>query len=95
VRSEAGYHVLSLPSRVRLIVGDLVEQDCRDFAKAARLNPPAKNETYSDGQVKPELLDQPTKALEILKRAKADPYETVRRAAARFEENCETTAGLR
>ena len=70
IRSEAGYHVLSLPGRVRVIVGDLSEQDCRDFAAAARRDPPATNEAYSDGEIKPELVADEAKALEIIQRAK-------------------------
>ena len=43
VRSENGYHVLSLPFRVKVIVGDLTDQDCRDFAAAVRAEPPASS----------------------------------------------------
>jgi len=57
VRSENGYHILSLPERVRIVVGDLAEQDCRDFAAAVRAETPSpggdNDEFLVDGQVNP------------------------------------------
>ena len=89
VRSEAGYHVLSLPGRVRLIVGDLIDQDCRDFASTVRGNPSPSNERYCDGQIKPSLLAESAKSLEIIHRAKRDPFDAVRKLASTFEEASE------
>jgi hypothetical protein len=91
VRSEAGYHVLSLPSRMKLIVGDLTEEDCREFATDVR------NETLQpeeDGNAlrwyafaKEETPNDSVKAHEIIQRAKADPYDVVRTAAEKLEES--------
>ena len=87
VRSEAGYHVLSLPFRVKLIVGDLSEQDCRDFAAAVRAEAPAPgaddDEFRVAGLVKEELFREPAND-EVINRAKSDPYEAVRVAAPRI-----------
>lgn len=88
VRSEAGYHVLHLPGSVRLIVGNLVEQDCRDFAKVMRLHPAEVNTRYADGQIKTELLKD-AKVFEILHRAQEDPFDDVRTLALRFEKSAE------
>ena len=90
VRSEAGYHVLSLPARVKLIVGNLTEQDCRDFAAAVRAETtPAdadSNAWRCDAFAKGEMLDDPAKVHDILKQAKEDPYELVRNAASKLNE---------
>jgi tetratricopeptide (TPR) repeat protein len=86
VRSEAGYHVLSLPHRSRVIVGNLADQDCRDFAAAVRAETPLPGdddgERRADGLPKEEVLREPAKLCAILDRAKADPYELVRSLAS-------------
>ncbi len=80
VRSEAGYHVLSLPDRVKFLAGDLAEQDCRAFAAAVRAEKPAPgdDEMRVDGTAKEEVLRDPAKMREIFPRAEADPFEPVR-----------------
>lgn len=88
VRSEEGYHILSLPKRIRIVVGDLAEQDCRDLAAAVRaetLSPGEETDGISvDGQVKQPVLDNPAKMHDIIHRVKNDPYEMVRAAAAKI-----------
>lgn len=85
VRTESGYSVLSLPDRVKLIVGALTERDCGDFAAAVRAENPAQNADAHrvEWLVKKEALREPEKALDIIKQAKADPYDPVRFAASR------------
>jgi hypothetical protein len=84
VRSEDGYHVLSLPERVKIIVGNLADQDCRDFAAAVHAETPsAHNDDWRVfGLIKEEMLREPAKAREIINRAKADPYDRVRNHAS-------------
>jgi hypothetical protein len=88
VRSEAGYHVLSLPHRSKVIVGELADQDCRNFAAAVRaeaaLPGDDDGERRVDGLSKEEVLREPEKLCAILDRAKADPYELVRRLASKW-----------
>ena len=87
VRSEAGYHVLSLPFRAKIVLGDLTDQDCRNFANATRsepLVPGGNNYDYRvDGLVKDELLGEPPSDA-VLARARLDPLEAVRVAAPRI-----------
>jgi len=89
-RSEAGYHVLSLPSRVKLIVGDLTEQDCQDFAAAVRAETPLadvdSNALRLDAFVKVEMRSEPAKVRDIINRAKADPFDHVRSVASRLDQ---------
>lgn len=88
VRSEAGYHVLSLPHRIRVIAGELSEQDCRDFAAAVHAETPVRGdddgEQRADGLPKEEVLHEPAKLCAILDRAKADPYDLVRNLASNW-----------
>jgi hypothetical protein len=86
VRSEAGYHVLSLPDRVKVIVGDLAQQDCRDFAAAVRAETlsGSADAWQAVGTLKAEALREPAKLRELLDRANADPYETVRKVVSRW-----------
>lgn len=85
VRSEPGYYVLSLPDRVKLVVGDMTDQDCEEFAAAVRGETSAQaGEPHRVAWlVKEEMLREPQKAFEIIRRAKADPYDPVRFAASR------------
>jgi len=89
VRSEAGYHVLSLPSHGRLVVGDLTDQDCRDFAAAVRagVRPQGTrgNPQVWDALVKDGASDDLPKLREVLSRAKADPLDAVRVGASKIE----------
>lgn len=94
VRSEAGYHVLSLPSRVKLIVGDLTDEDCRNFTNSLRNETPLPNVNSDDVRwdafAKAALLANPAKARDILNRAQADPFEPVRLAATKLEQTIKT-----
>jgi hypothetical protein len=85
VRSEIGYHVLSLPDCVKIVAGDLTDKDCRDFASAVREVPipPKSDGLRVDWLVKDEGLFR-TNVYESFTRAKADPLEPVRLAAPRF-----------
>jgi tetratricopeptide (TPR) repeat protein/predicted small secreted protein len=88
VRSEAGYHVLSLPHREKVIVGELAENDCREFAAAVRAATPApggdENDWRSECRLKEEASHEPAALRDILKRAKAEPDELVRRVLSRL-----------
>ena len=88
VRSEDGYHVLNLPFRVKVIVGDLTEQDCRDFAAAVNAEKPSPGdddeEWRADALVKEEALRDAAKLRAVLARAKADPYEPVQLVVTRM-----------
>ena len=83
VRSEVDYHVLNLPPGMKVVVGDLAEQDCRDFASAVRTEtafPGDHDERYEyfAGQVKPDMTRTVAELCAILERAKADPCVSVR-----------------
>ena len=84
VRSEAGYHILALPNRSKLIVGDLVEEDCRNFAAAAHSETPASGdeETSLGWQlswvVKDGALRDPVSLRRMMDRIKEDPIDPVR-----------------
>jgi tetratricopeptide (TPR) repeat protein len=88
VRSEGGYHVLSLPHRERVIVGALAEEDCREFAAAIRAETPIpgddETEQRADGVLKEEALREPERMRDIFGRAKADPNELVGMVASRW-----------
>ncbi len=88
VRSEAGYHVLSLPHREKVIVGELAENDCREFAAAVHAESSApggdENDWRSECWLKEEASHEPAALRDILKRAKAEPDELVRRVLSRF-----------
>jgi hypothetical protein len=86
VRSESGYHILSLPRRMRIVVGDLTEQDCRDFAAGVHDETPSpggdNGEFLVDAHVDQEVLDDPATMRDLLSGIRTDPYEAVRGAAA-------------
>lgn len=91
VRSETDYYVLSLPDRVKVIVGSLTEQDCRDFAVTVRAEkiPPNDDDTRVEWQVKDEVLDKFVRVSDSFGQAKADPLETVRATAPKiFAQYC-------
>jgi tetratricopeptide (TPR) repeat protein len=82
VRSEAGYHVLSLPDRLAVIVGDLAEQDCQDFAAHIRAETPSVDRRERvDCLLKDDVLKEPANVSELINRLKADPFDQVRVAA--------------
>ena len=73
------------------MVGELTDQDGRDFAAALRasLPVPGEDDTISAmGTVKEEMLREPAKLEVILNRAKADPYEQVRIVAPKLLPAC-------
>src|SRR6267142_1138702 len=91
VRSETVYYVLSLPDRVKVIVGSLTEQDCRDFAAAVRAEKISSNDddTRVEWQVKDEVLDKFARVSDSFGQAKADPLEPVRTTAPKiFAQYC-------
>jgi hypothetical protein len=94
VRSENGYHILSLPKRMRIVVGDLAEQDCRDFVAAVHAettSPGGDNDEFRvDEVVKQEVVDEPAEMRDIINRVKDDPYEAVRDAAAKIWSEAES-----
>jgi len=83
VRTETNYHVLCLPGRVKVIAGELSDQDCRDFASAVRGEkiPPENDNPRVFWFVKNEVLNEPVKMGDLFDRAKADPLEFVRTSA--------------
>jgi len=86
VRSEIGYHVLSLPNRLKLVVGDLADQDCRDFAATVRGEPlpPDNDDLRVDLLSRDEGAREAAGITDFFNRAKADPLESVRMAAPRI-----------
>ena len=88
VRSETGYHVLSLPRRVRLIVGDLTEQDCEAFL--AKFQREAREtgrqaDAYVDFSVSEAKWKDKATLQENINRALNDPYNVVRMLAATMQ----------
>ncbi len=79
VRSEAGYHVLGLPDRVRLVFKELTEQDCQHFAAAVHAEMP-NQELRVDCLAGDELLEDSAKVREMINRLQADPLDRVRNA---------------
>ena len=77
------------------MVGDLTEQDCRDFAAAARAKVPIPGDDRwdVDGWVKEELLQQPAKLRDVLTHAKLDPCDHVRGVASQLEVTLKPGAG--
>lgn len=85
VRSEPGYQVLSLPERVKLVVGRASESECRDFAATVRAEAAAPGAVDTGlrwfGDINNEIMAHPETAAAFA-RAKTDPFEPVRNAAA-------------
>jgi len=93
VRSESNYHVLSLPDRIKIIAGELTDQDCRDFASAVRSEkiPSENDDTRLDWFVKDEIVNKGADFGSLFAQAKADPLEPVRLTAPNiFEQFCVT-----
>ncbi len=82
VRSESGYHVLSLPGYVKVVLGSLSEKDCRDYAARVRADSRTREEnepgmrSWLDAKL--PLSPAHRRALEC---AEKDPMEVVRHAA--------------
>jgi tetratricopeptide (TPR) repeat protein len=91
VRSENDYFVLSLPDRMKVIVGNLTEKDCGDFAAGVRAERILSNgdETRVEWQIKDEVLDKFAKVSDSFDQAKVDPLEPVRATAPKiFAQYC-------
>jgi len=90
VRSADGYHVLGLPHRWKLVVGDLTDEDCREFAAAVRAETPTpgddENEWRMAGWLKEDANRSPEQTRAVLNRAKADPDTLVQKVAAQLFE---------
>jgi tetratricopeptide (TPR) repeat protein len=86
VRSETDYYVLCLPDRIKVIVGSLTEQDCRDFAAAVRAEKTSFNGDGArvDWFVKDEVLDRFARVGDSFDLTKADPLEPVRTTAPKI-----------
>ncbi len=80
VRSEAGYHVLSLPDRAGLVVGSLTEQNCDEFAEAMRreTGPGNDRSTRVHCMVKDDMLGDVERLSGILGGFRDDPWKLVR-----------------
>jgi hypothetical protein len=90
VRQEPGYHVLALVGRTKVIIGELSEQDCRDFAAGTRAETPVKSGGAgwrADCFAKSEATRDAVKLAETLHQAEADPYPPVREVVARAWDN--------
>jgi hypothetical protein len=80
VRSEVDYHVLSLPDRLLLLVGDFSDERCANFADRVHAEAPG-----ADGRsrviclARSEVLDDRARVNEIIDRFKNDAFEVVRR----------------
>src|SRR2546426_543334 len=80
VRSEVDYHVLSLPGRLLLLVGDFSDERCANFADRVHAEAPG-----ADGRsrviclARSEVLDDRARVNEIIDRFKNDAFEVVRR----------------
>src|SRR6267142_1835628 len=83
VRTETNYHVLCLPGRVKVIAGELTDQDCRDFASVVRGEkiPPENDNLCVNWFVKNEVFNELVKIGDLFDRAKVDPLELVRTTA--------------
>jgi tetratricopeptide (TPR) repeat protein len=81
VRSQGDYNVMSLPDRVGIFAGKLVERDCQDFVRAVRAEksqPPGDERTRVYCMVRDDVLKEPSKAREVLNAFKDDVLEDVR-----------------
>jgi tetratricopeptide (TPR) repeat protein len=82
VRSESGYHVLSLPGRVGMIVASSmdIKQQCQEFVADAREKAlmQKNGETLLTVTADEDILRTPGKLAELIKQIGADPYDFVR-----------------
>jgi len=80
VRSEVDYHVLSVPNRLTLVVGELTDQLCQDFrARVHAETPGASGSTSVYCLARNEVLDDPVKVSQIINRFQNDPFDLVRK----------------
>lgn len=80
VRSEIGYHVLSLPNRAHVIAGKFAEQDCLDFAANAQKTPNLAASGNIHVSISDEIRHDPVKLNALLQQVASDPSEMVRSA---------------
>ena len=84
VRSEIGYHVLSLPDRLLLLVGDFTEERSEDFAARVHAETPGANGSMRViCLARGEVLDDSVKVNQIINGFKNDPFDVVRREGPR------------
>ena len=84
VRSEIDYHVLSLPDRLLLLVGDFTEERSEDFAARVHAETPGANGSMRViCLARGEVLDDSVKVNHIINGFKNDPFEVVRREGLR------------
>ena len=83
-RSEIDYHVLSLPDRLLLLVGDFTEERSEDFAARVHAETPgAKGSMRVICLARGEVLGDSVKVNHIINGFKNDPFEVVRREGLR------------
>ena len=83
-RSEIDYHVLSLPDRLLLLVGDFTEEHSEDFAARVHAETPGANGSMRViCLARGEVLDDSVKVNHIINGFKNDPFEVVRREGLR------------
>lgn len=82
VRSETDYHVVTVPDRMSLIVGNFSERDSQEFAVGMRSDTPGQGDdsrTRLYCRVKDEVLKDPRKLNQVVDRFKNDPFADIRR----------------
>lgn len=84
VRSEPGYHVLSLPGHAKLQVGPLTDADCATFAAWAKAGPENPRDDSLRYQATVTDMDV-DKLAEVIGRAKQDPLDIIRQATEALE----------
>jgi hypothetical protein len=84
VRSEIDYHVLSLPDRLLLLVGDFTEEHSENFAAHVHAETPGANGSMPViCLARCEVLDDSVKVNHIINGFKNDPLDVVRRNGPR------------
>lgn len=85
LRPAAGYTVLALPHRVKVLIGDLTPADCEEFAATVRAEPPRPDdhELRVWCTVTPGALQDRVRLRNTIQHAQADPLGCVRTAADR------------
>jgi len=84
VRSEIGYHILSLPDRLLLLVGDFTEERSEDFAARVHAETPGANGSmHVMCLAREEVLGDSVKVNHIINGFKNDRFDVVRREGPR------------
>lgn len=84
VRTEPGYHVLSLPGHAKLQVGPVTDADCAAFAAWVKAGPENPRDDSLRYQVKVTGVGI-EELTEVINRAKKDPLELIRQATEALE----------